>query len=128
MNSIRLPVLVVSLCCAVSSVRAGDDLPPAAKEVVAQLEQEVIGIDKKSEAEFAQWRSKTAIELKKIQDAFCQEAKLDEAVAVRDLIRSLDRGTIERFGDLPAAAREACRPLESALTEIQKKAEAQVDE
>ena len=129
MNPVRPAIFAVVCCCAVSNVRAGDDLPPAAKEVAGQFEKEVIAIDRKTELEIAEWRGKTAIELKKSQDAFCKEAKLDEAVAVRDLIRSLERGTFGAFhNDLPAAAKEVCKPLESALIEIQTKAAAQVDE
>ncbi len=38
-------------------------------------------------------------ELKKVQDAFCKEAKLDEAVAVRDLIRAMRDGVSSALAD-----------------------------
>jgi hypothetical protein len=40
-----------------------------------------------------------AAELKKLQDVFCKEAKLDEAVAVRDLIRLMSEGVTSALPD-----------------------------
>src|SRR5262249_6105946 len=75
-------------------VSPSTDLPPAAKEVYKQYEEEVAEVYKKAEAEVNKRRDKAAAELKKVQDAFCKEAKLDEAVAVRDAIRAMREGVV----------------------------------
>src|SRR5262249_44796996 len=49
-------------------------------------------IEKKAEAEVQKAKDKAAAELKKLQDLYCKEAKLDEAVVVRDLIRGVRDG------------------------------------
>ncbi len=126
MKAIGLGLLGVVLWCGVSEAWAQGDLPPAALEVLKQFEGELVDIDKKTEAEVVALRDKTAAELKKIQDLLCKEAKLDEAVAVRDLIRSLQAGTNAAPGsDLPPAAKEVYQQHEQELAEIHKKAEAE---
>src|SRR5262249_23467560 len=54
---------------------------------------------KKADGELSARREKTCAELKKIQDIFSSEAKLDEAVAVRDLIRQLRDGWVRALPD-----------------------------
>jgi hypothetical protein len=129
MTANRLALLTVFLLCWVAGPSArGDELPPAAKEVLKQFEDESAELEKKIEADFNKQLEKTVAELKKVQDAFCKEAKLDEAVAVRDLIRALRRGTNGiPVGDLPAAAREIYKQHEEEVAEIQKKAEAKAN-
>src|SRR5262245_9282649 len=124
MKAVRLGVLVGVLLWA-TPTRAQVELPPAAKEVVRQLEDESAEIEKKAEAELAKWRDRTAAELKKVQDAFCKEAKLDEALAVRALIRAFQAGQYEvAGGDLPSAVREVYKTHEQGLAEILSKADA----
>src|SRR5262245_59115554 len=124
MKAVRLGVLVGVLLWA-TPARAQVELPPAAKEVVRQLEDESAEIEKKAEAELAKWRDRTAAELKKVQDAFCKEAKLDEALAVRALIRAFQAGQDEvPGGDLPPAVREVYKTHEQGLAEILSKADA----
>jgi hypothetical protein len=122
MKAVRLGVLVGVLVWA-TPARAQVDLPPALKEVVRQFEDESAEIEKKAEAELAKWRDRTATELKKVQDAFCKEAKLDEALAVRALIRTFQAGSHELpSGDLPPAVREVYKDHEQGLAEILSKA------
>jgi hypothetical protein len=100
------------------------ELPPAAKEVIKQFEEEAAEREKKIEADVKKRLEKTLVELKKVQDAFCKEAKLDEAVAVRDFIRTVQAGTNAALpADLPAAAREVWKQHEDEVVEIQKKGE-----
>src|SRR5438309_584883 len=107
MKAIGLGVLGVILLVGAPAAPAQLDLPPAAKEMLEQFDEEAAAIEKKIEPDITKRREKTAVELKKIQDLLCKEAKLDEAVAVRDLIRSLQTGTnVVLSKDLPTAALE----------------------
>lgn len=63
------------------------DLPPAAKEVMESFAKEEVEIQKRAEERVKKAGAKADEQLKTIQDKFCKEAKLDEAVAVRDLRR-----------------------------------------
>jgi hypothetical protein len=127
MKAIGLGVLGVVLLFCIPRAPAQTELPPAAKEVLKQYEEEAAEIEKQTEADFKIQRDKAAAELKKVQDLFCREAKLDEAVAVRDLIRSLQAGTNAVPGnDVPPAAKEIYKQYEEELAEIQKKAETEI--
>jgi hypothetical protein len=126
MKTIRLVVLGVVLLYGWAKAPAQVDLPPAAKEVLGQFEKDAAEIEKKVEAEIKKRGEKTAGELKLVQDQFCKEAKLDEAVAVRDLIRAVRAGTIVTLGgDLPPAAREIYQQHEEEVAAIRTKAEAE---
>ncbi len=128
MRAVRLGVFGAALLCWVPAASADGELPPAAKEVRKQFEDEAAELDKKTEAEVKKCREKIAVELKKLQDRFCKEAKLDEAVAIRDLIRDLQAGTANGAlsADLPAAAREVYKQYEGEVAEVHKKAEAEL--
>jgi hypothetical protein len=127
MKAIGLVLLGTVLLCWVPQAPAQADLPPAAKEVLTQFEQETAEIEKQAEADAKVRRDKAAGELKKVQDLLCKEAKLDEAVAVRDLIRSLQAGTNGvPAADLPPAAAEIHKQYEEETAELYKKAEAEV--
>src|SRR5262245_19119509 len=126
MKAVRLGVLVGVLLWA-TPARAQVELPPAAKEVVRQLEDESVEIEQKAEADLAKWRDRTAAELKKVQDAFCKEARLDEALAVRNLIRAFQAGNYDvPSGDLPPAVREVYRTHEQGLDDILRKADGEL--
>jgi hypothetical protein len=128
-RAISLPLLGLALLAWVPQAPAQGEVPPAAQEVLKQFEEETADIARKVEAQLQERREKVAAELKKVQDQFCKEAKLDEAVAVRDLIRSLRAGTdAAPNADLPAAAREVVKQYEDEAAEIQKKADAEVDQ
>ncbi len=103
-------------------------LPPAATAAVRQFEETFAEIEKRAAAEVRKRYEKTATELKKVQDSFCREAKLDEAVAVRDLIRSLEAGAREvPTKDMPPPARKIYEQHEQELAEIGKKAKSHTD-
>jgi hypothetical protein len=126
MKVIRLAVLGAILLWSVPRTPAQTDLPPAAKEVLKQFEQESIEIEKKIEPELEKTRERTCVELKKQQDLFCKEARLDEAVAIRDLIRSLKANRVALLGDdLPAVARDIFKQYEADVDEVYRKADAE---
>jgi hypothetical protein len=125
MKAIRLGLLSALILCQGPQARADVDLPAAAREVLKQYEDESADVDKKIEAEVKKVRDKTCVELKKLQDLFCKEAKLDEAVAIRDLIRCLQADRDSTLsGDLPAAAREVYKQHEVEVADAHKKVEA----
>jgi hypothetical protein len=118
-------VLGAILLCWTPAAPAQDDLPKAIQEVLKQYEEETAAIEKGVDPALQKLREKAMTELKKIQDSFCREAKLDEAVAVRDVIRSLQAGVnMEPGAGLPAAAREVLKQYQQEEAEIHDKAEA----
>jgi hypothetical protein len=126
MRAVRLSALSVVLLLRAQAAPAQAELPPAAQEVVKQFEQEAGEIYKKFDQEAVKRREKTAAELKKIQDAFCREAKLDEAVVVRDVIRGFQAGIDNPPGDVPAAAREVLKQHAEEIDLLLKRAEEDV--
>jgi hypothetical protein len=68
---------------------AHPDLPADAKEMLAGFDVDADAIRKKAEEEIHQRRLRLIEELQKAQDRYTREAKLDEAVAIRDTIRRL---------------------------------------
>lgn len=68
---------------------SAEQLPAPAAEIVTKLEQETNQIRSAMEIEFAA-RSALAIpKLQEIQDRYTREAKLDEAIEIRNVIRNL---------------------------------------
>jgi hypothetical protein len=127
MNTIGVCVLSTVLSCAASEAPAPVDVP-ALNEVLKQFEQESADIEKDAEAEIRKRSDNIVVELKKVQDAYCKEAKLDEAIAVRDLIRALRGGANAPppTADLPPAAREVFKQHDEDVAAIRKKAEADI--
>jgi hypothetical protein len=80
-------------------VALGPTIPSPLRKAYRQFEEEMATVYEKAEADFATRREKTAVELKKLQEAFCKEAKLDDALAVRDLVRGLRDGKINALPD-----------------------------
>lgn len=68
---------------------AHPDLPADAKEMLAGFDVDADAIRKKAEEEIHLRRLRLIDELQKAQDRYTREAKLDEAVAIRDTIRRL---------------------------------------
>ncbi len=123
MASVRLGVLGAILFCWLPADPAPGELPPAALEVVRQFEDEAIELDRAVERDLAAWREKTATALKDVQDAFCKDLKLDEAVAVRDVIRTLRADGEVVIANLPAAVQEAYRPFDREAEAIKSRIE-----
>jgi hypothetical protein len=63
--------------------------PATVEDVVAVFEKTVGELESESAVELGKLRTETVAKLQSVQDRLCRDAKLDEAVAVRDTIRSL---------------------------------------
>jgi hypothetical protein len=125
MRTLGTVVLGAILLCWMPAAPAQEDLPKAVQEVLKQYEEETAAIEKRVEPLLQKKREKAMTELKKIQDRFCRDAKLDEAVAVRDVIRNLQAGVnTEPGADLPAAAQEVLKQYQHEEAETYDKAEA----
>ena len=125
MRNLGPVVLGAILLCWVTEAPALEALPAAAQEVLKQAEEESAAFEKRIDSEIQKKRDKATAELKKIQDSFCKEAKLDEAVAVRDLIRSLQASVhVVPGADLPAAAQEVLKQFQQEEAEVYEKADA----
>lgn len=119
-----------------------EELPHAAAEIVKAAEQEADQIRIKTETEIATKRAAAIPKLQEIQDTFTREAKLDEAVAIRDKIRGLKSPELNqqpspppriRFqqantnaaevqhDELPPQAGEIIKKLEQELDQIRSK-------
>ena len=72
-----------------TAVEASDLLPSDARELLKRYETERATIQKEADQQVRARRQKLIEELKPLQDKYTREAKLDEAVAIRDLIRTL---------------------------------------
>ncbi|HET6422897.1 MAG TPA: LCCL domain-containing protein [Planctomycetaceae bacterium] len=72
-----------------SKIEIPRDLPAEAKTAVTNFQTEADAIRKKADEDIRAKGDQLAASLKTIQDQYTRDAKLDEAVAVRDLIRKL---------------------------------------
>ncbi len=96
--------LAVALTFAVNALAADGSPANDAERIVNQFQKRAIAAHEKAETELKPARDEAVSKLKAIQDAFTREAKLDEALAVRELIRSLlgvrpDPGTVRLTAD-----------------------------
>jgi hypothetical protein len=66
-----------------------EELPDDAKAIVDALDKEAAEIRRKAEKDVHARREKAIKALKELQDKYTRDAKLDEAVAIRDRIRRL---------------------------------------
>lgn len=101
-----LPTLFVAV---VLSSPALAQLPADAEAVVAAYEKKAAGIREKAERETQPHLDKAIAALQALQDTYCQQKRLDEAVAIRDRIRSLR-------GILPDPGALAVRPQDIGRT------------
>ena len=122
MRAVRLlPLCTVLLLASVCWPAPAEGLPPAAKEALDAYEKEAIEVETKVKKESLKAAEKAAEQLKVLQDKYCKEAKLDEAVAIRDQIRLLRKGQFtQRVADLPPSAREVLDAFDKDVAEVQK--------
>jgi hypothetical protein len=103
------------------------EVPPAARETLDTYETEVAEVQKKADEETKKAGEKAAARLKVIQDKLCEEAKLDEALAVRDQVRWLQGGVaVPRTDDLPPAAKAVLEAYDKETAEVKKKTDEKV--
>lgn len=74
--------------------------------ILARFNNDKATVWQQSHGKIRELRLQTAASLKEVQDHFTREAKLDEAVAIRDAIRSLKEGGRKALSD-PGALRVA---------------------
>ena len=72
-----------------TSLPAAELLPPDAQELVQHCATDTEAIQSVADRQIRERRKKLMTELRPLQDKYTREAKLDEAVAIRDLIRAL---------------------------------------
>ncbi len=84
---------------ALPKLEATRDLPADARKLLDGFQEEAKLIRQKAEDEVATRGEALAIALKTLQDQYTREAKLDEAVAIRDLIRKLKAARINLQAD-----------------------------
>jgi hypothetical protein len=119
-----LPLCAVVLLWLPGRPLRAEDLPPAAKETLEAYEKELAEVQGKVQEETKKAAEKTVDQLKLLQDKFCKEAKLDEAVAIRDQIRQMQGGAPNAHAaDLPPAAKEVLEAFAKEEVEIQKRVE-----
>jgi predicted HTH domain antitoxin len=91
-NAVLL-VVAFTFVMATSPLARGEDptaKPPAdLKKALAELEKDFKAIDAKARKEKAERLEKTVKQLQDLQDSYTKASKLDEAVAVRDMLKQL---------------------------------------
>lgn len=107
---LRAATVVAALLVGLPLSPAADDDLPAVREVTVSFEREAEAILLNSDAELAKLQAQTNDRLKTIQDRLCREAKLDEAVAVRNRMRAIegkDPAYVSPVGAEPALPSDA---------------------
>ena len=100
-----------------AAVEAGAQLPSDARELLKRYEGERKAIQKTAEEQVRARRQKLIEDLKPLQDKYTREAKLDEAVAIRDLIRVLKEPVENVLPDPGASPEERVTTLARAVAE-----------
>jgi hypothetical protein len=126
MKTVRLVALLALAVCWLSSAVGQPDLPPAAREVLTQFEQEATDLDRKATADIGKCRERGAAELRKIQDELIRAEQLEEAAALKTLIRLVELGApVALPPGLPSGVRKAYRDYEEEVSIVFEKAEAE---
>jgi hypothetical protein len=92
MNRLSVLWLIAMLVACVPAAR-GDELPEDAARLVAAFEEDAEAQRLETERKIALERRELARKLKELQDKYTRAALLDEAVAIRDKIRSLSESS-----------------------------------
>jgi hypothetical protein len=87
------------LCVSASLVLADEAAPGNLQSILSQYEKKKAVIWKEAHGKIGLLRHQTAVAMKELQDRYTRDAKLDEAVAIRDAIRSLKQGGLKALPD-----------------------------
>lgn len=100
---------------------------PAVHEVASAYEREAAAAQSEGAQEISRVRLQAIEKLQSIQDRLCRDAKLDEAVAVREQIRRLSNAghTAE---PPPAEAAEIVRSFELQAADVERKANERIED
>jgi hypothetical protein len=126
MKTVRLAPLLVLLVCWLSAVLAGPELPPAARDVLTQFEQQAADLERQTTADILKCRERGVADLKKLQEDLTREDKLDDAETVRTLIRLVELGApVALPPTLSPVVRKAYRDFEEEVSVVYQKAVAE---
>jgi hypothetical protein len=108
---------------------AADEPSRAVEEITTAFEREAAAVQLETAEELSKAKLEAIERLQKIQDRLCRDAKLDEAVAVRDRIRKLT-GTNPPATEcaLPADAAEIAHAFEVRAAALERKAIERVED
>ncbi len=129
LNSV-LPCVMFSIFVVGITTRCpGEELPKDAKSLIYVYGREVAASKKKLSKETSEWRSNLTKKLKTLQQSLAEADKLEEAISVRDLIKTFETGkampvsnlTPEQRAGAPRIIRESLdTPREVDVTQIPK--------
>jgi len=130
---VRYFASVTVLALAVGSLGWGKDTAaPTVEEVEDAYRQSVAEWELEADTEIGKLLTTALTELRAVQDRLCRDAKLDEALAVREKIRSLrrdqpaesaatDRSAAENAAALPEEAAEIAESFENGAELVRRK-------
>jgi hypothetical protein len=99
MRTPRHIALILLVLIGTGGLALADELPADANRVVKEFHEGAMAIQKKADAEIQPLRDKAIKKLKVLQDKYCREARLDEAVAIREKIKEI-KGILPDPGQL----------------------------
>jgi hypothetical protein len=99
MRAIRHTALILFALFTTAGAAFSDDLPADAARVVSDFHDGASAIQKKADREIQPLRDRAVKRLKALQDKYCREAKLDEALAIREKIKEI-KGILPDPGQL----------------------------
>lgn len=94
----HIPVILLVLFVTAGTALS-DDLPAEAARVVKDFQKGAMVIQAKADLEIQPLRDKAILKLKALQDKYCREAKLDQALAIREKIKEI-KGILPDPGQL----------------------------
>ncbi len=114
-------LLVVGL----SASHAVDDPAPAVQEITDSFQREADAIELDAAEQLSKLRLQAAEKLQEIQDRLCRDAKLDEALAVREQARHIcgkptNAWALTSVDALPVDAGEVARAYQLAVTRLER--------
>jgi hypothetical protein len=110
------------------SVLAEEDLSAAFQEIAVAYRREVAAVASQTAENLSKVRLETIQQLQAIQDSLCRDAKLDEAIAVRDRIRVLTSGSSPPAPSMPPVAAEIVKAFEIRAESLERKAIERVED
>jgi hypothetical protein len=99
MRAARLIPLILFTLIGTDGVGLSEELPADAVRVVEDFHKGAMAIQKKADEEIQPLRKRAILKLKALQDKYCREARLDEALAIREKIKEI-KGILPDPGQL----------------------------
>jgi hypothetical protein len=89
MRATRYITLILLVLIGTAGMALSDELPADALRVVKDFHKGAMAIQKKADKEIQPLRDRAVQKLKALQDKYCREARLDEALAIREKIKEI---------------------------------------